>query len=69
MQNTTPEIILEYLHSPKYFPFLKVQVIVEDRKTEDLSKKYKHMISVALFGATMLSCSIRSASEGIYYFD
>lgn len=57
------EIEIKYL-----FDLVKITASILDTQNPDQSKRYKHMISVSVFGK-IFSATIRSGSEGIYTFN
>lgn len=47
-EDVFPEVIIEYKKS-FMFGIVRIEVIIEDRKTEDKCRKYKHMINITVF--------------------
>lgn len=62
-----PELIFEY-HKKWLFGLIKIDVVVEDRKTPDEIRRYKHQFTVTVFGKEYCAVT-RSDSIGHYRMD
>lgn len=57
----------------KTFKFLlgivKVSIIIEDRLTDDISRRYKHQVLVDIFNKRVFSHIVRSSTLGMTFVD